>query len=735
VWLEFIQFEEDNGEKARVEQILGMALRAILDVEMWRAYLNLVRRNNSLIIDPDGSHRALIQQVFDVVLDKVGIDPDAGQLWREYIEFIKSYPGSVSGTGWQDLQKVDILRKAYQRAIALPHQELMPLWKEYDSFELGLNRAAGRKNLNEQGAAYMTAKGAKTQLDNKLAGLDRAALPKLPPVYGCAGDDEFGDQVERWRAWVDWEKADELVLKNEEGGVQYRKRVLYALKQATMALHFYPEIWYEAASWCFEQELPDMVEEGDQFLNDGIKANPESVLLALKKADRVEAALPSNTSDEIAIENGNKIDMVFEDIHKALYRLRDKYNEREKFAQAQIQDHFARMTPEADAEKQDGEDEEMEDEDKPKSRKEQMEEQLKAVKANFDGQREVLKRTISYVWSAKMRAFRRIQGQGAPKQAKKGFRGVFAEARPRGMLTSDVYIASALLEHHCYRDAAATRIFDRGLKLFPIDELFALEYLKHLISINDLTNAKAVFETTLTKIQNTNALPEEVRKDKCRPLLGFMHSFESNYGDLAQIHKLEKRMAEMFPSEPDLLRFSNRFESPTFNALKTQLPISATQIQTKSVNPAYATQPPPFSSMNTSADIRLGPHGPYVASPKRPLDDSDADTPQRKRFMRADSPSKRHAMSNMSATVPVSNTTIPIQQQGGNGGFVTKNYVPGAAAPERAPTMPAMQAPSLPREITYLLSILPNARDYQATRFDGAKLVQLLQGVEFGGRR
>ncbi|OQO01677.1 hypothetical protein B0A48_12714 [Cryoendolithus antarcticus] len=731
VWLEYANFEQDNGETMRVEQILGVALMKVLDIRMWHFYLNFLRRRNPLINDADGSKRALISSVFDVVLDKVGIDPEAGDLWREYIDFLKAGPGTVGGSGWQDMQKVDLLRKAYQRAIALPHDETIKLWKEYDSFEIGLNRATGRKNLNEQGAAYMTAKGAKTQLDKRITRLDRKGLPKLPPAYDCAGEDEFGDQVVSWRDWIEWEKADELVLKEEENGAQYRKRVLYVYKQATVALRFYPDIWYEAATWCFDQELPDIVEEGSKFLDDGISANPESVLLALKKADRVESALPASTTDEIAIDSGDKVEVVYEGIHKALYGLRDKYNEREKAAQAQVHEHFASLTPEEDVEKQDADMSDDEDSaSKPKTRKEQLDAQLAGVKATFDAQRDVLKRSISSVWCAKMRAFRRIQGQGKPKEVKKGFRGVFGEARPRGMLTSEVYICSALLEHHCYRDPAATKIFDRGLKLFPIDEAFALEYLKHLLEINDFTNAKAVFETTLTKIQSHASLTPAARSEKCRPLLGWMHAFESRYGDLGQIHRLEKRMAELYPLEPDLMRFTHRFETPTFDALKAQLVLSPTQIRPKTSSYAQPPQQQFNDAPQSPPDLRLGLHGPYVSSPKRPLpldNDSDVDTPARKhqRFDRQASPRR--------TLPPAANAA-----QGGSGGFVTKSYVPGsgpvgggAGAGVGGPVGPT----PLPRDVVYLLSILPNALEWRATRLDGGKMVGLLQGVGLPGRR
>jgi len=138
-----------------------------------------------------------------------------------------------------------------------------------------------------------------------------------------------------------------------------------------------------------------------------------------------------------------------------------------------------------------------------------------------------------------------------------------------------------------------------------------------------------------------------------------------------------------------------------------------------------------------TGEMRLGPHGPYISSPKRGLDDSDADTPSRK-FMRGESPikgaaGKRIATSggSMSANVPTTNTGMNANAGGGSGGFAVKNFVPGGGAqmPMSAPPQPA----ALPRQVTYLLSILPNSASYNATRLDPASLVSLLSTVPLPG--
>jgi len=561
-------------DRTTIDTLFSNSLLHVPNLQLWTRYLEYLRRVFPLLPDPQGQNRTILTQAFDTVLDTVGGDPDSGALWKDYIDFVKSGPGSLDAAvnqrgNWQDLQKVDLLRKAYQRAVKAPSSEVVRLWNEYSSFEMANNKQAGRKQLQDISPHYMTARSAAKHLERITSGLDRESPSVLPPIEGCEGDDQFASQVMGWKEWAQWEiNEDPLVLKDEDVKA-YRNRVIFVYKQATTALRFWPRIWYEAAEWCFSQLDEEMRVQGEAFLDEGKKANPESVLLTLKKADRVEEGFQTgNVSEDVAVKNGQELDQVYEGCHTALYTLVKKMGERRERDMREIKEYFASLPPEEEPEQQD---EAAEDDDsdagsptvnKPKTRAEQLQERLQAIQSASKTQLDILKRTISYVWVAKMRAFRRIHGQGAPNKPKKGFRGVFAEARPRGQLSADVYVASALMEWHCYKDASALKIFERGLKLFPTDEGFALEYIRHLISVNDLTNARVVFETTVTKITTaTTAFPDEAkRKDKVRSLLVYMHGFESQYGDLAQVRKLETRMKELYPEESDIERFARRYE-------------------------------------------------------------------------------------------------------------------------------------------------------------------------------
>lgn len=139
-WVAYTNMELEQNEFFRVEQIFNKSLLAVPNVQLWTTYLNYVRRRNNLTSDTSGNARQVVSQTYDFVLQNIGIDKDSGPLWQDYVQFLRSGPGQVGGTGWQDQQKMDSLRKAYQRAICIPTQALNALWKEYDAFEMGLNK-------------------------------------------------------------------------------------------------------------------------------------------------------------------------------------------------------------------------------------------------------------------------------------------------------------------------------------------------------------------------------------------------------------------------------------------------------------------------------------------------------------------------------------------------------------------------------------------------------------------
>ncbi|KAI5462320.1 hypothetical protein BGZ63DRAFT_354391 [Mariannaea sp. PMI_226] len=678
IWVEWIELELGLDNFVDAEQLFGRCLMTVPNVKLWTVYLNYIRRRNDLNNDPSGQSRRTITQSYEFVIDNIGVDRDSGNIWQDYVQFVKNGPGQIGGTGWQDQQKMDQLRKVYHRAITIPMLTVNNLWKEYDQFEMALNKLTGRKFIQERSPSYMSAKSANIALDNITRHLKRSNLPRLPPAPGFDGNQEFREQVELWKKWIAWEKDDPLVLKAEEPK-SYNQRVLYCYKQALMALRFWPEIWVDAAEWCFENDVRDNDKEmGTEMLLQGIKANPESVLLALKHADHIEVNYPAKEGDKS--EYAKAVRKPFDDVLDTLYELGDKVKEREKLEVSTLKQAAAQEPLQPSIEENDNDD----DDNKPK--RSAMEEQIVAIQKAYAIETQLLSRTVSYVWIALARVMRRIQGKG--NQTEGGLRKVFTDARQKGRLTSDVYVAVALLESVVYKDPVGAKIFERGARLFPNDENFMIEYLKYLHSKDDTTNARVVFETCVNRLVSK---PETLSKAK--PLYAYFHKYESQFGELSQISKLEDRMAELFPEDPKLNYFIARYSSERFDPIAAPLIISkAVQMRPKQLVPAIEQ---PTSVRNSPLPVRQeqSPRPQYVratASPKRPLGIDDDELNPPKRLARGSSPLK-------------------------------------GAAGRRLDQQRRNQTSALHRDITFFLNILPPAQSYDTTQLNPAAMVSVLR--------
>lgn len=489
VWVEYLAMELDMNNFPEAELIFNKSLMTTLNVNLWTKYLDYIRRRNDLN-DNTGTARQTVSRAYEFVIDNIGLDKDASRIWAEYIQFIKFGPGTVGGSQWQDQQKMDQMRKAYQRAICVPIANVNTLWKEYDQFEMGLNKLTGRKYLAEKSASYMSAKSANTALENLTRGLQRTTLPRLPPAPGFDGDQEYLEQVEIWRRWINWEKSDPLDLMDDKDqpGL-YQKRILYVYNQALMALRFWPEMWVDAAQWCFDNNITTPGSTGLDFLTRGIEANPESVLLALKHADYIETTHAIEENDESKIARGKAVRAPYDKVLDTLYGIVKSLKDRETAELARIEE-AAKASDETSADKseEDDEDEAEANSLDKAAREARMNDQIRAIKQGYAAQTQLLSRTISFVWIAFIRAMRRIQGKGKPNTELGGMRQAFQDARHRGRLTSDVYAAVAQLEWTIYKDPAGGKIFDRGAKLFPEDENFTLENIKYLHSRDDFTS-------------------------------------------------------------------------------------------------------------------------------------------------------------------------------------------------------------------------------------------------------
>jgi cleavage stimulation factor subunit 3 len=226
-----------------------------------------------------------------------------------------------------------------------------------------------------------------------------------------------------------------------------------------------------------------------------------------------------------------------------------------------------------------------------------------------------------------------------------------------------------------------------------------------------ITDARAVFETVVGKITSK---PENIARAKS--LFLFFHDYESQFGELAQITKLEQRMLTLYPEDPQLQRFSQRFAGPTFDPTVVR-PIISPRAQMRPVMPSmpsimnsveeqHPVMPPQIEQRFASPPVHNSPHlanlmpAMNTNSPKRPLEDDDSNQPRK--LARGESPALKGAA-------------------GRRLDAARRNLAPSGNTPVVAGPTP------LPREINFLLNIIPPAHTYRETRFKAEAMVEMIR--------
>lgn len=200
---------------------------------------------------------------------------------------------------------------------------------------------------------------------------------------------------------------------------------------------------------------------------------------------------------------------------------------------------------------------------------------------------------------------------------------------------------------------------------------------------------------------------------KARPLFVFFHKYESQYGELAQIQKLESRMKELFPTDPNVYSFSQRFNLNNFDPTAIRPMISpATQARPKAFLPpsfpTMSTMEQPISRQPSPPAFAVVPAFSVVNSPKRALEDAfDGDAARPRKVARGESPN------------PLAGAAGRRLNQMRTGVQPVPVVVPNG-------TLPPLP-PSLPRDITFLLSIIPPASTYNTVPFKADAMVKLIR--------
>ncbi|KAK4046434.1 mRNA 3'-end-processing protein rna14 [Microbotryomycetes sp. JL201] len=511
-WIAYADLELSHGFFDRVQEIFLRCLRPSTSVALWKFYLDFVRRRNPVDVaqtEQSKAARATITKAFEFAINHIGQDRKAGEIWYEYLAFLKE--GGNRGT-WEDQQKMDALRKAYQRAVQVPLDNVEQIWQDYNQFENTMSKMTAKKFVAELSPAYMTARKVLRELRARFDDLPEPNLPQRP---------DWSKQDKRaldmWRQYLAYEETNPLDI--EEPTV-LQGRIGFAYKKAIASMRFFSEIWYRAAQYDIKLGKED---EARIVLNTGKLANPSSLLLAYTLAELEEAKGDFDECHKI-------YSTLIEHFHGAL-------NKEQQALQEEVQEALEQFDSSPDI-VADGQDEDV------KSKTVQDREELKAsITARKEAELNKIKKAAASVWITEMTFARRAEGV---KQA----RLVFTRARKSPTLIWQVIDASASMEYHWNSDPkVATNVYELGLKTFSKDPDYVLQYLDFLMLTNNPNNARALFERTVALVE-----PEKAKKVWER-----MVDYECRFGDFTASRKILQRYHEAFPGASPIERFVHRY--------------------------------------------------------------------------------------------------------------------------------------------------------------------------------
>lgn len=532
-WIKYIQTELEQGEFKKAEALFARCLTKVSRVKLWNSYLEYVLRTNNVQTGGDTA-RNVIMQSYEFALTHIGIDRDSGPIWAEYIDFIKT---KQPQTIWEQQQQMDLVRKTYRRAVCIPLSNIETLWHAYNAFENGISKTTARKFLSEKSPAYMTARSASKEMAKLLDGLYRDGAP----IYNRRRSPDVRDaQTRKWQAWLDWEKANPLGSDTKDLQV----RVKYTYKQAATSLWFSPDVWFNAALYSLEagagtDGAEDDIEEGVELLKIGLEAVPLSFLLYYKLAEVYESHGKFGEAKDAYLGLINKLKERRESCEQSYKELEELEKEAVTSEEGSTTSSLLTKLNELNASR--GSTPTRGETPQLPSTAFQPSAKLAKLKNQLDN----TGKTLTHAYISYMKGVMRMEGITHARQ-------IFSECRRASYATYHIYVASAMMESHDGRNDIAIKIFEIGAKRYESAE-FIREYLSFLISNNDDTNARALFEKSIKKIDAAEA---KILYQQ------FMH-YEAEYGELSALLKLEKRYRVLYPEESALDMFMERWDIPS----------------------------------------------------------------------------------------------------------------------------------------------------------------------------
>ena len=315
-WKALVEVELAHRQYAEVEAIFQKVLLKLPEIELWKLYLVYIKvvhtpppetPAGAPMDDAVQAMNLAIETAYEFVLKHVGYDLHSGQVWKSYINFMRSIPARSAA---EETAKQASLRKIFQRALGIPLQpkELDHIWADYESYERSVaqhfaNKTLSNKLLAEYGAKYQATLAVSKERRKKFQGILAASVgaaygsknavtssavhvanrPSSSPLQQC----QDALQLQYWIRFIRFEQYQSPHILKQDSGT-FRLRVILAFRQCLLYCRHYPNIWCDFLK--FHMDTHSSPEELRAVWKEFREAMPYSVLPTLIQADMEEEA-------------------------------------------------------------------------------------------------------------------------------------------------------------------------------------------------------------------------------------------------------------------------------------------------------------------------------------------------------------------------------------------------------------------------------------------------------------
>lgn len=515
-----------------------------------------VRKTNDVITGGEKA-RATVVLAFEFAANKVGIDLDSYDLWKDYIDFYKSW---TPGSNYELQQKNDLIRKLYKRCLVIPNAKLETMWADYRKWENEVSSPnSASKFIADLSTAYMEVRPWNTEWHNATEGLLRRKLVPYSPY------DDSSDivllQVSLWFRWIDLEKKNKLSLPE----AALSQRIEYVYRRAISTLPFVPEIWFRLSEYLLSIDEEANRSACVSLLADGLVLNPSSYILAFRVSELYE-------KDNLFF----KAREVFENIIRVLS---EQYLEIESsISKLKAEAVEASNLPPKEIDHENGYD--SNEDDVPSTPiyayTESQAGEIKRLNKKLDD----LGRCVTLLYIKLMSLCKRSQGI-------KEVRAVFKQRKNFKAMGFEFYVENALHEYYSDNKKTADKVFDLAMKSFNKNAGFLYAYLNYLILSNSIESLKVIFEVAVTSLLKEIAVDKEkleisttnlVIHDESlirlkrnnyymKKIIKRYISFAASYLDLNTVLSLNKRFIQYFPDTDSLTLFADRYKLGGLNLI------------------------------------------------------------------------------------------------------------------------------------------------------------------------